>query len=162
MIDQKIPEVKCTNPDSVTFPSLFLNFPHAVRPRSPTKIRAFLLTILFLATEYLLFYLTSLVRGVDTSKCILMSFQHFAESELFRRFFRRGNSYNTTVLPLSTFLFYMGSNVLGIVYVNFSNLNNYRGNVLVNKYASYSSLIWILALTPVFYFASMMIVLRHP
>jgi hypothetical protein len=56
----------------------------------------------------------------------------------------------------------MGSNVLGIVYVNFSNLNNYRGNVLVNKYASYSSLIWTLALSPVFYFTSMMIVLRHP
>jgi hypothetical protein len=76
--------------------------------------------------------------------------------------FRRGSSYNTTVLPISSLLFYMGSNVIGIVYVNFSNLNNYRGNPLLNRDASYSSLFWTLALSPILYFASVMIVLRHP
>lgn len=64
------------------------------------------------------------------------------------------------MLPLSTFLFYVGSNVLGMIYVNVSNLNNYRGNPLLNKFASYSSLLWTLALSPVLYFASVMIVLR--
>lgn len=59
-------------------------------------------------------------------------------------------------------LFYTLSNVFGMVYVNLSNLNNYRENPLLNKFATYSSLAWTLVLSPVFFLISMLVVLRTP
>jgi hypothetical protein len=84
------------------------------------------------------------------------------DSELFRWWYKRGDSFDTTVFPVSTLLFYLGSNVLGIVYVNMSNLKNYRGNPLLNKFASYYSLLWTVMLTPVLFLLSTIIVLRSP
>jgi len=49
-----------------------------------------------------------------------------------------------------------------MVYVNLSNLNNYRENPVLNKFASYSSLVWTIILTPVFFLISMIVVLRTP
>jgi hypothetical protein len=46
------------------------------------------------------------------------------------------------------------------MYVNVSNLSFYRGNPLLNKFASYSTLIWTIIFTPIFYLVSVMIMLR--
>lgn len=64
------------------------------------------------------------------------------------------------MFPLGNFLFYLGANIGGIAYVNVSNLSNYRRNPMLNKLASYSTLVWTVAFTPIFFLISVMIVLR--
>ena len=85
---------------------------------------------------------------------------YFIDSEAFRKIFRRGKSYDSMVFPFSTLLFYLLSNIIGIAYVNISNLNFYRGDPFLNKRASYSALLWTILLSPIFFIASGMIMLR--
>ena len=115
-----------------------------------TMGRAVLFSGVYFLLSSLLFYATSFVQGIDT------------QSETFRLFYSRGESFDTTVFPLSTLLFYLGSNILGIAYINVANLNYYRNSLFMNKHGTYSSLYWTLLLTPLFFVASVLIMLRSP
>jgi hypothetical protein len=95
-----------------------------------------------------LFLVTIDTAGIDTG------------NEWFRRLTKRGSYYDSDVIPVSTFLFYFGSNILGMIYVNISNLTNYRRNPVLNKFANYNSLLAVLVLTPLLFVTSTMMVLR--
>ena len=88
------------------------------------------------------------------------SLTKFKGSTAYRQFFKRANSFDTTIIQMDTLIFYLISNLLGFVFVNVSNLNFYRGSPFLNKFRSNSSFVWTAVFAPVIFLLATMIVLR--
>jgi len=54
-------------------------------------------------------------------------------SEFYRSLFSRGNTHDTTWLPLGNYIFYMLMNITGFIYINVSNLNFGRKSVFWSR-----------------------------
>ena len=71
---------------------------------------------------FVLLMLTSTMPKVDTS------------SELFRKFFKRGDTYNTSHFSTGNLIFYWVMNLTGHMYVNISNMNMRRDSLLNSQH----------------------------
>jgi len=67
---------------------------------------------------------------------------------------------NTTYLPFSTLVYYCLANIFGFMYVNISNLNFYRKNLLFSFHMWYRDFTLTVIFAPIFYFVSTIVTLR--
>ena len=96
-------------------------------------------TIVYVILIYcILWFCTEVIPDIDI------------QSETYRSLFSRGNTHNTTWLPLGNYIFYVLMNITGFIYINVSNLNFGRKSVFYSRTHSYTHFymnIWISAVT---------------
>ena len=84
------------------------------------------------------------------------------ENELYRSFYERGKLRNTTHISVANFVFYYIANICGTVYVNACNVNCSRPSLFHSSYLNHRSFFLTLLLTPFYFFAGFIVVLRDP
>ena len=84
------------------------------------------------------------------------------DSELFRSFYERGASYNTRYISVANFAFYALCNIYGHVYVNVSNVNCTRANMLHSSYPNFRDFYCTVLLTPFYFLAGNIVTLKSP
>jgi|APCry1669189768_1035252.scaffolds.fasta_scaffold80922_1 hypothetical protein len=85
----------------------------------------------------------------------------FLESKTFEYLFYRGDTFYTTVIPVSQYVYYLIMNIIGTTFINVVNLQNVRKNPFLDTYYTYDSLKkTIFIACPCLFFATSMIMLR--
>ena len=83
------------------------------------------------------------------------------ESELFRRVYYRGDEiFNTTVFPIDSLFFYFSMNLLGVAYVNVSNLNFVRNSFFLSNHMWYRDFWKTVIFAPILFMISSIMMIR--
>ena len=132
----------------------FIRTPRGARPTVRWVLAA---TAIFYALSILILIACLWIPSINTGK---YQFVIILDSESFRLWYYRGNKvYNTAYLPLSNLIYYTLMNLLGYPYVNCSNLNFFRKHLLHSKHGNNNSFYTTLAVSPVLFMLSSIIVL---
>ena len=89
-----------------------------------------------------------------------LPFNSFIDSEFFRKFFLRGDTYNTSYLALGNLIYYCLMNPIGYIYVNISNMNYSRRSLMHSNHERRRDFFMTILFAPIFYFIGNNISLR--
>lgn len=105
----------------------------------------------------LIYYILSAIPAI---LCLYIP-DYDTKSNSFAQFYYRGDTFYTTVIPVSTYVYYLIMNIIGTTFINVVNLQNVRKNPFLDTYYTYDSLKkTIFIACPSLFFVTSMIMLK--